>query len=73
MKDTGISEEIARQYCEAQINASSSFADCVDILGPQMAVYTNFCVRDYMVSVFVSCMYARFCGSHYFLIIKRNL
>ena len=67
MKDTGISEEIARQYCEAQINASASFADCVDILGPQMAVYTNFCVRDYMVSVLVTCMYVHVCDSDFFL------
>ena len=63
VKNTGITFEVARQYCETQIKASSSYTDCADILGIQTDVYIGFCVRDYMVRLdFVSlCGEVGFC------------
>ena len=41
--------EVAQQYCETRIKASSSYTDCASILGVQIDIYIGFCVRDYMV------------------------
>ena len=51
MKATGITVEVAQQFCETRIKASSSYTDCASILGVQIDIYIGFCVRDYMVRV----------------------